>query len=97
VRWFRGPLGRELSTLAGTPPEARVREPAHEDGGAARLGEDDTALLWLLIEGWTNSEIARELGVTEDEITRRLIEMYAKIGVSSRGEAAVFAFRENVV
>ena len=95
VRWFRGPLGRDLSKLAGAPPETRAREA--DGSAAARLGADDAALLWLLIEGWTNREIARELGVGEEDVTRRLAEMYAKIGVSSRGEAAVFAFREGMV
>jgi hypothetical protein len=97
VRWFRGPLGRELSNLAGAPPDAAPSERADGDGAAARLGEDDAGLLWLLIEGRTNREIAGELGVGEDVVARRLAEMYAKIGVSSRGEAAVFAFREGAV
>ena len=64
---------------------------------AADLGEDDTRLLWLLIEGKTNREIASELEVSEDVVARRLAEMYARIGVSSRGEAAVLAFREGMV
>jgi DNA-binding CsgD family transcriptional regulator len=97
VRWFRGPLGRELSRLAGAPPDGGSREPADGDGREPRIGADDTALLWLLIEGRTNGEIARELGMNDDDVTRRLAEMYARIGVSSRGEAAVFAFREGVV
>jgi DNA-binding NarL/FixJ family response regulator len=68
------------------------------DGAALLdLGEDETRLLWLLIEGRTNREIAAELGVDEEDLARRLAVMYAKIGVSSRGEAAVFAFREGVV
>ena len=66
-------------------------------GPAAEVGEDDTSLLWLLIEGRTNREIAAELGEDEDAVARRLAEMYARIGVSSRGEAAAFAFREGVL
>jgi DNA-binding CsgD family transcriptional regulator len=97
VRWFRGPLGRELSSLAGGLPEPHLLEPAEGNGSAAGLGEDATALLWLVIEGRTNREIAHELGVSEDDVARRLVEMYAKIGVSSRGEAAVVAFRQGVV
>jgi DNA-binding NarL/FixJ family response regulator len=50
-----------------------------------------------LIEGRTNREIADQLGLSEDDVTQRLAEMYARIGVSSRGEAAVFAFREGAV
>jgi ATP/maltotriose-dependent transcriptional regulator MalT len=96
VRWFRGPLGRELSRLAGSPGE-HLHESAATTATPGELGEDDTGLLWLLIEGWTNHEIADKLGLTEEVLTRRLTEMYAKIGVSSRGEAAVFALRERVV
>jgi DNA-binding NarL/FixJ family response regulator len=42
-------------------------------------------------------EIAAALDTDENVVARRLAEMYARIGVSSRGEAAVFAFRERVV
>jgi tetratricopeptide (TPR) repeat protein len=97
VQWFRGPLGRELSALTGASPEERPKEPASRTGAASELNDDDTGLLWLLIEGRTNREIAGELGVDEEIVARRLDEMYARIGVSTRGEAAVFAFREGVV
>ena len=63
----------------------------------AGLGEGDMRLLWLLIEAKTNREIASALEVSEDDVARRLAEMYARIGVSSRGEAAVLAFREGMV
>ena len=98
VRWFRGPLGRELSRLAGTPNgEGEVVDEATGSLPGPGLGEDDTRLLWLLIEAKTNREIAAELEVTEEIVARRLAEMYARIGVSSRGEAAVLAFRERMV
>jgi DNA-binding NarL/FixJ family response regulator len=92
VRWFRGPLGRELSELAGPAPETPVRE-----DGSAGLPADDAKLLWLLVQGQTNREIAAELGIDEQSVARRIAETYARIGVSSRGEAAVFAFREGVL
>ncbi len=94
VRWFRGPIGRELSSLTGG---GSVTDEALGVSAATDDGEDDPGLLWLLIEGRTNREIAAELGEDEDTVARRLTEMYAKIGVSSRGEAAAFAFREGVV
>jgi DNA-binding CsgD family transcriptional regulator len=97
VRWFRGPLGRELSRLTGGSNGESVIDEAKIVTTAADLGEDDTKLLWLLIEGKTNGEIASELEVSEDVVARRLAEMYARIGVSSRGEAAVLAFREGMV
>jgi DNA-binding NarL/FixJ family response regulator len=97
VRWFRGPVGRELSRLTGVAHGERPVQEAAGAGPTADVGDDDSRLLWLLIEGRTNREIAAELGLGEDAVARRLAEMYAKIGVSSRGEAAVFAFREGVV
>ena len=95
MRWFRGPIGRELSRLTGASHGEQPMEAGADP--AADVGEDDSRLLWLLIEGRTNREIAAELGMDEDAVARRLAEMYAKIGVSSRGEAAAFAFREGVV
>jgi DNA-binding CsgD family transcriptional regulator/tetratricopeptide (TPR) repeat protein len=97
VQWFRGPLGRELSGLAGGSPGDPPAEQQTGAGPEADLDDDDTQLLWLLIEGRTNREIAAELDVSEEVLARRLAEMYARIGVSTRGEAAVFAFRERVV
>jgi DNA-binding NarL/FixJ family response regulator len=96
VRWFRGPLGRELSTLTGSS-YGELRGQVTHPPKAAAVGEGDTRLLWLLIEGRTNREIASQLEVDEEVVARRLAEMYARIGVSSRGEAAVLAFRERMV
>ena len=87
VRWFRGPVGRELSRLTGLPPT---------DGAVTDLGDSD-ALAWLLIAGCTNKEIASNLGVSEDVVVRRLAEMYAKVGVTSPADGAVFALREQEV
>jgi DNA-binding NarL/FixJ family response regulator len=97
VRWFRGPLGRELSALTGGSHGERTVEKAVSAVPGAELEDEDPRLLWLLIEGRTNREIADELGLEEQVVVRRLAEMYARIGVSSRGEAAVFALREKVV
>jgi DNA-binding NarL/FixJ family response regulator len=99
VKWFRGPVGRELSRLAGPLGDAANAPESDEESPRAGgdLGAEDVRLLWLLIEGRTNREIAHELGVSEDVVARLLAEIYARIGVSSAGEAAAFAFREGVV
>jgi hypothetical protein len=90
VRWFRGPIGRELTELIG--PSDLVTGAA-----AAVEGESgDDALMQSLIEGKTNAEIAEALGIAEDDVARRLGELFAKIGASSRAEATAFAFRESV-
>jgi hypothetical protein len=90
VRWFRGPIGRELTRLVG-PIEQVPTGDGKEPGGA------DPVLLKSLIQGKTNRDIAEELGIDEQAVTRRLGELYARIGASSRAEATAFAFRERVL
>ena len=96
VRWFRGPLGRSLTELIG--PSDMSRGSIDSVGDEPQAVEDaDHALLQSLIEGRTNAEIADDLGVGEDDVVRRLGELFAKIGASSRAEATAFAFRERVL
>jgi DNA-binding CsgD family transcriptional regulator len=96
VRWFRGPLGRALTELIGSNDMGADAVP--EAGGNGK-GPDhaDRALLRSLVQGRTNAEIAQDLGVDEAAVVRRLGELFAKIGASSRAEATAFAFRERVV
>ena len=61
------------------------------------VDERDAELLKLLTEGLTNREIAERLGDEEQAVSRRLAEMFARIGMPSRSEATAFAFRERVV
>jgi DNA-binding NarL/FixJ family response regulator len=91
VRWLRGPAGRDLGRLAG-PIAAR---PADEHDETA--GRSDEALLQRLVQGKTNAEIASELGIDQDALTRRLGELFAQIGASSRAEATAFAFSQRVL
>jgi DNA-binding NarL/FixJ family response regulator len=93
VKWFRGPVGSELSALVG--PLAST--PANGDGRGAELSEADTDLLRRLIQGRTNAEIAEDLGLDENAVARRLGELFARIGTSTRAEATAFAFRERVL
>ena len=94
VRWFRGPVGRELSSLAGSLETVPV---VGDDGSKVQLDDADAVLLRCLIAGRTNAEIAEELGLDENAVVRRLGELFARIGTSSRAEATAFAFRERIV
>jgi hypothetical protein len=90
VRWFRGPIGREMTRLVG----AIEQVPA----GNGRGPEDaDTGLLRNLVQGKTNAEIAEELGIDEQAVTRKLGELYARLGASSRAEATALAFQQRVL
>jgi DNA-binding CsgD family transcriptional regulator len=90
ARWFRAPIGKELSRLAGPfELDAAMRAAASPEPQA--LDADAQRLLGLLIEGRTNAEIARELGTTPESVATQLAGMYARIGASSRAEATVMA------
>ena len=95
ARWLRGPVGRELARLAG-PLDGLTTTPAQGAAGPA-LDESDVELLRRLVEGLTNREIAARLGMQERDVSRRLGEIIALVGASSRNQAAAFALREQVV
>ncbi len=97
VRWFRGPTGREMTRLAGPIEDASIVADGtgpREGGGAE---EEDAQLLRSLVQGKTNREIADEIGIGEEAVTRRLGELFARIGASSRAEATAFAFHQRVL
>jgi DNA-binding NarL/FixJ family response regulator len=95
VRWLRGPFGRELAELAG-PIEIGSRPEPDGQGPDDQLRDEDRRLLHLLTQGKTNREIATELHISDEDLTRRLGEIFTTIHASSRAEATAFAFREGI-
>ncbi|MCI0540760.1 MAG: response regulator transcription factor [Verrucomicrobiales bacterium] len=68
-------------------PDFSSAEPLIALGLTPRAAE---ALLWLA-QGKTNSDIATILGVTESTVKKHVQEMFDKLGVETRGAAAVRA------
>jgi DNA-binding NarL/FixJ family response regulator len=95
ARWFRGPVGSAVSRLAAVEGDGQRNVPADER--LAPLDDDETALLELVANGLTNQEIATKLGVDHADVERRLSQIYAKIGASSRADATVFAFQTRIL
>jgi DNA-binding CsgD family transcriptional regulator len=93
VRWFRGPVGQEMTRLVGPMSFPAADAPANGDDAEG----SDTVLLRSLVQGKTNAEIAADLDMDEDGVSRRLGELFARVGASSRAEATAFAFRERVL
>jgi DNA-binding NarL/FixJ family response regulator len=85
--WFRSAKGRELSRLAAIQGDSA----GNPGQSPANLGDEDLAILRLLTEGYTNLEIAEAIGGQEETVNRRLLDLYAKIGVSSRANATTAA------
>ncbi len=95
TRWFRGPIGSGLASLAADPdlPLTRHMQEAFVEG----LDDEDSQLLKLVVEGLSNEEMADRLGVDTGEVARRLVSTYAKIGASSRADATAFAFQSRML
>lgn len=75
---------------AGHRPRRRVER-------IAGLTDREIEVLALLVRGLSTKQIAAELSVTGRTVTTHLEHIYAKIGVSTRGSAAVFALRHGLV
>lgn len=59
------------------------------------LTERERQILQLLASGASNKEIAQTLFITANTVKVHLRNIFAKIGVTSRTEAAIYALREN--
>jgi two-component system, NarL family, response regulator DevR len=71
----------------------RLREQADEDAVLGELTEQERRILDLLAKGCSNREIADELYLAEKTIKNYVSNLLAKMGMSRRTEAAVFAAR----
>ena len=73
----------------------RLRKGKHlmSDEKLARLSPQEERILTLVADGRTNKEIGEELNLAEKTIKNYVSNLLAKLGMSRRTEAAVFAAR----
>jgi DNA-binding NarL/FixJ family response regulator len=69
----------------------------HPSRSPANLSLRETEVLRLVTAGKTNQEIGGHLAISEKTVEKHLREIFVKLGVTSRVEAAVRAVRENLV
>jgi two-component system nitrate/nitrite response regulator NarL len=70
-----------------------VAQPAATDRLSAREGE----VLALVVNGYSNREIADELGIAHNTVKNHLHSILAKLGVRNRAQAAAFAVSHGLV
>jgi DNA-binding NarL/FixJ family response regulator len=77
---------------------AKLREQAAPPQGHAlsELTQREAAILRLLAQGVSNQQIAEELNVSEKTVRNRLSEIFAKLRLNNRTQAALFALREGI-
>jgi len=68
-------------------------EPAHRP----TLGDRELRVLRLVAEGYSNSEIATELGWSEHTVKNALYDLMATLGVRNRAHAAAYGVRNGLI
>jgi DNA-binding NarL/FixJ family response regulator len=74
-------------------PEASAPGAAKEAG----LTDRELAILSALARGLSNGQIGKELWIAEQTVKFHLTNIYRKLGVANRTEAARFAYQEGLV
>ncbi|MEJ2357949.1 MAG: response regulator transcription factor [Deinococcales bacterium] len=83
------------AALGATADLARLEAHGVADGDLG-LTRRERQVLRLVAAGASNKAVAAELGVSERTVERHLSNVFDKLGVSSRTEAAAFAFRHGI-
>jgi DNA-binding NarL/FixJ family response regulator len=76
---------------------AEVLQGVTPTGGAATLSEREGVVLEALARGLSNREIGHQLWISEQTVKFHLRNLYRKLGVSSRTEAARYAYSTGIV
>jgi DNA-binding NarL/FixJ family response regulator len=71
---------------------ARRAELRHRE----RLTDRERQVLTLVSQGLANKAIARRLGVSEKTVKSHLTTVFARIGVTDRTQAALWAMRNGI-
>ncbi len=76
----------------------KVKEelPKNSDHPISELTEREATILRLLAKGDSNQEIAEKLGVSEKTVRNRLSEIFSKLRLNNRTQAALYALREGI-
>ena len=84
-----------LQAAAASELARRVRD-AGDGDIVERLTQRELEVLWPVVRGLRNKEIARELGITEATVKFHVAHIFEKLGVSSRAEAVSRALKLGV-
>jgi len=76
---------------------ARLMKKEQEDEQLDKLTKREIEVLILLSEGLFNKEIAYKLDISERTVKNHISNIFKKINVSDRTQAAVFAIKNNLV
>ncbi len=70
--------------------------PEHPEHTLSELTEREADILRLVAQGTSNQEIAEALAVSEKTVRNRLSEIFSKLRLNNRTQAALYALREGL-
>ena len=73
------------------------RAPAREPSPASRLTRRELQVISAVIEGGSNKDIAKALGLSEQTVKNHLSNIFDKLGVSNRLELALYAVHHGLL
>ena len=73
------------------------QELAQAEAAGAKLSEREVILLRLVAQGLSNKDIAKNVGVSESRVRNQLSEIYRKIQVQDRTQAALYAVEKGLL
>jgi len=85
--WVSSPQFQFLLEALSDAPTTRLVDTK----GANLLSKREEDVVRCLAEGFTNSEIARELEISENTVKNYVFRIFNKLGVSSRVEVVIYA------
>jgi NarL family two-component system response regulator LiaR len=74
-----------------------LAEPAEPGPEVVSLTERETEVLHMVARGWSNRQIAERLAISEATVRTHVSNILAKLNLSSRTQAALYALREGLV
>ena len=77
-------------------PERLMRQ-AEEDNSTPSLSARHLDILASVAQGQSNSDIAKQFGVSEVAIKKQLSAIFARLGVTNRAEAVALALRKQML
>jgi DNA-binding NarL/FixJ family response regulator len=71
--------------------------PAREPSPASRLTRRELQVIAAVVEGGTNKDIAKAIGLSEQTVKNHLSNIFDKLGVSNRLELALYAVHHRLL
>jgi DNA-binding NarL/FixJ family response regulator len=88
---------RVLRHFRAAPARAEPAQALQAEPGAVKLTDREIDVLRLIAKGYRSAEVAPLLGITSATVASYVRDIYRKLGISSRAEAAMEAVRRGLV